>query len=107
MAAVGRVLSAVIATALPGASAVIWRRPLPEVRPASDFAARGALEMILHGHDVCAGLGVPFAPPADVCARLRDHSRDWPHWRNPGWHEAAGTDDPWDDLLAASGRQPY
>jgi hypothetical protein len=107
MAAVGRVLSAVIATAPPGASAVIWRRPLPEVRPASDFAARGALEMILHGHDVCADLGVPFSPPPDVCTRLREHSRGWPHWRTPGWHEAAATDDPWADLLAASGRRPY
>ena len=107
MAAVGRVLSAVIATAPPGASAVIWQRPLPEVRPASDFAARGALEMILHGHDVCAGLGVPFAPPADVCTRLRDHSRGWPHWRSPGWHEPAATDDPWADFFAASGRRPY
>jgi hypothetical protein len=107
MAAVGRVLSAVIAMAPPGTGAVIWRRPLPEVRPASDFAARGALEMILHGHDVCAGLGVPFTPPPDVCTRLREHSRGWPHWRTPGWHEAAATDDPWADLLAASGRQPF
>jgi hypothetical protein len=102
--AVGRVLSGVIATAPPGTAAVIWRRPEPTVKPAGDFAARGALEMVLHAHDVCAGLGVPFAPPADVCLRLREHTRDWVHWTTPGWHELAATDDPWGDLLDAAGR---
>jgi hypothetical protein len=62
--------------------------------------------MILHGHDVSAGLGVRFAPPADVCARLRDQTRGWPHWSSPGWHDAGATEDPWSDLLTASGRRP-
>ena len=104
MDAVGRVLSAVIRAAEPGATAVIWRRPQPTVKPAPDFAARGALEMVLHAHDVCMGLGVPFEPPAAECARLRDHTRDWVHWTAPGWHALGSTDDPWGDLLDASGR---
>ena len=104
---VGRVLSAVIAAAEPGTRAVLWRRPRVGTGGPSDFAARGALEMILHGHDVCAGLGVPFRPPADVCRRLRDHTRTWPHWATPGWHPLATTDDPWADLLDASGRRHH
>jgi hypothetical protein len=104
MGAVGRVLTGVVATAPPGTEAVIWRRPRVEVRPAADFAARGALEMVLHGHDVAAGLGATLAPPAAVCARLRDHTRGWPHWSSPGWRPAPATDDPWSDLLVGSGR---
>jgi hypothetical protein len=99
-----RVLSAVVAAAPPDARAVIWRRPRPEVRGPADFPPRGALELVLHAHDVCAGLGVPFAPPADACARLRDHTGDWPHWRSPGWCRPPTTTDPWHDLLAGSGR---
>lgn len=101
---VGRVLSGVIAGAEPTATAVIWRRPEVEVRAPADFAPRGALEVILHGHDVCAGLGVPFAPPGALCARLRDHTRGWPHWRTPGWSPPPTTDDPWADLLTRNGR---
>jgi hypothetical protein len=101
---VGRVLSAVITTAEPDERAVIWR-PNVTTAPAGDFAARGALEMILHAQDVCAGLEVDLAPPSDVCERLREHTRSWPHWATPGWHALAATGDPWADLLDASGRR--
>lgn len=104
--AVGRLLSGAIAIAEPGARAVIWRRPAVEVRGAEDFAARGGLEMLLHGHDVCTGLGVPLDPPLDLCQRLRDHTRGWPHWTSPGWTDAPVTDDAWADLLIGSGRNP-
>jgi hypothetical protein len=104
LATVGRVLSGVIAGAGPEATAVIWRRPRVEVRGPGDFAARGALEVVLHGHDVCAGLGVTFDPPPGPCARLRDHTRGWPHWETPGWSPPPTTDDPWADLLVGSGR---
>ena len=104
LATVGRVLSGVIATAEPGTRAVIWRRPDVTTGSVDDFAARGGLEMILHGHDVCVGLGVPFEPPAELCARLRDHTRQWVHWTTPGWHALAATGDAWGDLLDASGR---
>jgi len=92
-------LSSVIAAADPDAEAVIglWPRAL-NGRPV-DFAARGALEMILHAHDVCTGLGVVFDPPRDVCLRLRDTTNDW-----PGQAKLPPTDDPWSDLLERSGR---
>jgi hypothetical protein len=92
-------LSAVIAAAEPGARAVIGLSPHAQNGSPRDFAARGALEMILHAHDVCAGLGIPFAPPDDVCARLRDEARDW-----PGQARLPATDDAWSDLLERSGR---
>ena len=104
LGAVGRVLSGVVAVADPTTRAVIWRRPTVGTGTPPDFAARGALELVLHAHDVCAGLGVPFEPPADVCARLREHTRGWPHWTSPGWSPPPATDDPWGDLLAGSGR---
>ncbi|HET6951461.1 MAG TPA: hypothetical protein VFI47_13855 [Acidimicrobiales bacterium] len=104
IATAGRMLSAVVAAAEPRTRAIIWRRPVPGTGTPPDFAARGGLELVLHAHDVCAGLGVPFGPPADACARLRDHTRGWPHWSSPGWSPAPATDDPWGDLLAGAGR---
>lgn len=80
-----------------------WFGPEPETRPREDFVPRAGLELILHAHDVCAGLCVPFEPPPDLCKRLREHTREWPMWLL--WSELAHTDDPWGDLLHASGRR--
>jgi hypothetical protein len=102
-----RVLSAVVSAAEPDARAVIWRRPRVETRGPADFIPRGALELILHGHDVCAGLGVAFDPPDDLCGRLRQHTQSWPHWNSPGWAPLTMTGPAWDDLLRASGRHSY
>ena len=99
-----RVLAAVVLAAGPGERAIIWRRPRVETRGPEDFVPRGALELILHAHDVSAGLGVPFAPPADLCERLRSHTADWPHWTSPGWSPLTMAGDPWADLRRASGR---
>ena len=74
-----------VRAAEPDARAVIWRRPQIETRGPEDFVPRGALELILHAHDVCTGLRVAFDPPADLCERLRQHTRSWPHWQSPGW----------------------
>lgn len=106
LAAVGMVLSGTVAVADPGTRSVIWLRPVPGTGTPPDFAARGALEMAFHVHDVCAGLGIAFRVPPDVAARLRDHTRGWPQWSSPGWSEAATTDDPWSDLLLAANRHP-
>jgi hypothetical protein len=103
LATASRILTAVVVAAEPGARALIWRRP-PEVRPAADFLPRGALELILHAHDVCTGLGVPFEPSAELCLHLREHTRSWPHWAMGAWSELAATEDPWGDLLMASHR---
>ncbi|HEX2382596.1 MAG TPA: hypothetical protein VHI95_08180 [Acidimicrobiales bacterium] len=97
------ILAAVVTVAEPEVRAIIWLRPEPETRPPADFVPRAGLELILHAHDVCAGLGVPFEPPADLCGRLREHTREWPMWKL--WSELPCTDDPWGDLLAASGRR--
>ena len=99
-----RILGAVVAVTDPDVTAVIWRRPAPERRGPADFVPRGGLELALHAHDVCAGIGVEFRPPEPVSEHLRDHTRDWPHWTSPGWRPLDMTGDAWDDLLRSSGR---
>jgi hypothetical protein len=105
--AVTRVLSALVAAAPPGTRATLRRWPAVETGDPADFAARGALELVLHGSDVCAGLGVPFRPPVEVAARLRDHTAAW-LWVGDRTIAPLGdrgpTDDPWSDLLQGSGR---
>jgi hypothetical protein len=107
IAVAGRVVAGVIATTPEDTLAIIWRRPEPTIAPPKDFAPRAGLEMILHGHDVAAGLGVPFEPPDGLCRRLRDHTHTWPHWTSPGWQRLPRTTDPWQDLLDASGRKRF
>jgi hypothetical protein len=89
--AVTTMLAAVIEAADPSVRAVIRRDRLGAP---VEFIDRGAHEMILHAHDICAGLDVPFDPPRDICA---------------GILEARGieraSDDPWRDLLESSGRR--
>jgi hypothetical protein len=98
-----RVLGAVVKDTDLDTRAVIFRRPSVIVAAPADFAPRGALELVLHAHDVCLGLGVPFEPPVRVCERLREHTRSWPMWTT-AWRPLGSTDDPWNDLLSASGR---
>jgi hypothetical protein len=101
-----RILLAVVQAAEPGATATIWRRPQLEVRPAADFLPRAGLELLLHAHDVCTGLGVPFSPPVDACDHLRRHTADWPFWdpEISGWSPLTLDGDPLTDLLRAAGR---
>jgi hypothetical protein len=96
--AVTTMLWAVIVTADSDTRAVIGQRPVETGGP-NDFAARGALEMVLHAHDVCSGLGIPFDPPQDICRRLRDHTVASPHEA-----PTEPTADAWADLLRRSGR---
>ena len=98
-----RLLVGVVRDAAPDVRAVIFRFPQLELGEPGDFLPRAALELILHAHDVCAGLGVPFVPPTDLCLRLREHTRPWPLW-TVAWHGLPDTDDPWHDLLRGSGR---
>lgn len=101
-----RILSAVVRATEPSARAAIWGGPQVEVRGPEDFVPRGALELILHAHDVCTGVDVPFDPPEGLCERLRRHTQSWPLWNLPGWTQLAMTGTPWADLLRASGRHP-
>ena len=109
--AVARVLSAVVLAAPPGTRAALRRWPQVVTGDPGDFAARGALELVLHGADVCDGLGIPFRPPEDVSRRLRDHTAGW-LWVDartspPGVAPIGArppTDDAWSDLLEGTGR---
>src|SRR5688500_9907570 len=58
-----RILSAVVRGAEPDTRAIIWRLPHVEARGPIDFVPRGALELILHAHDIAVGLAVDFSPP--------------------------------------------
>src|SRR5262245_42358090 len=88
-----RILVAVVHDAEPDVRAVIFGRPLLLLGAPEDFVPRAALELSLHAHDVCAGLGVPFEPPSDLAHRLREHTRPWPLWTLV-WNSLSLTDDP-------------
>ncbi len=97
-----RMLTAVVNDAGPDVRAIIFQRPAVVGAP-RDFAPRAALELILHARDVAIGLDVAFDPSADLCSRLREHTRRWPVW-TAEWRGLGRTDDPWADLLRGSGR---
>jgi hypothetical protein len=84
--------------------AVLFAGDQPILGAPADFVPRAGLELILHAHDVCLGLGIAFEPDVDLARRLRDHTADWSMWTMLFGRVVPRTDDPWDDLLAASGR---
>lgn len=58
------------------------------------FAAMGIVETLVHTHDLAAGLGLVWEPPAALCARVLERLfPDAPH-----------DTDPWPTLLWATGR---
>ncbi len=58
------------------------------------FAAMGLVETLVHTHDLAAGLGLPWAPPDPLCARVLD--RLFP--------DVPSDSEPWPTLLWATGR---
>ncbi|MFS8201963.1 hypothetical protein ACLVWQ_25105 [Streptomyces sp. CWNU-52B] len=58
------------------------------------FAAMGVVETLVHTHDLAAGLGLAWSPPAALCSRVL--TRLFP--------EAPGGTDPWPTLLWSTGR---
>jgi len=100
-----RMLAGVVNDAGSDVRAVIFRRPEVLTGAPEDFVPRAAAEFILHTHDVCEGLGVSFKPPSDLCYRLREHTRPWPMWTVAWAHGLGRSDDPWLDLVTASGRR--
>ncbi|MEU8686258.1 maleylpyruvate isomerase N-terminal domain-containing protein [Streptomyces sp. NPDC048611] len=58
------------------------------------FAAMGAVETLVHTHDLAEGLGLDWNPPADVCAGVL--ARLFP--------DVPDSADPWRTLLWATGR---
>jgi len=61
---------------------------------AEGTAGMGCVEVLVHGGDIAAGLGLPFDPPADICART--FARMFPDRR--------AERDPWTRLQWATGR---
>jgi hypothetical protein len=61
---------------------------------AEGFCAMGCDELLVHAHDIAAGLGVPFRPPDEVAAGVLGRLFPW----------APANDDPWARLLWANGR---
>ncbi|MEU7102647.1 hypothetical protein AB0A66_30545 [Streptomyces longwoodensis] len=61
---------------------------------AEGFAAMGIVETVVHTYDLAQGLGLPWNPPADLCARVL--ARLFP--------DAPTTTEPWATLLWATGR---
>ncbi|WP_242885250.1 maleylpyruvate isomerase N-terminal domain-containing protein [Actinomadura litoris] len=57
------------------------------------FAAMGAVEVLVHTHDLAAGLGLTWEPPGDLCAGVL--ARLFP---------GAPEGDPWQVLLWSTGR---
>ncbi|GAB2625867.1 hypothetical protein GCM10027168_67020 [Streptomyces capparidis] len=86
----GALLSAVVRTRPASARA----HHIHGVSDPEGFAAMGVVETLVHTHDVTAGLGLPWDPPAAVCARVL--ARLFPH--------APGGADPWPALLWSTGR---
>jgi hypothetical protein len=103
LAIASRMLVAVVRDADPQGRTIIFRWPSSMLGLPADFLARGAVELMLHAHDVCFGLEVPFEPPPPLAYRLREHTRPWPMWAI-NWNGIGSTDDPWGDLLLATGR---
>ena len=69
-------LAVVCATAPPGARGTHdWGMP-----DAKGFAALACDEMLVHTSDIAGGLGVPFDPSRDICARVLARLFPWaPH----------------------------
>jgi hypothetical protein len=88
--ACGALLVAMVTTTSPGNRA--WH-PYGTSDP-EGFAAMGVAEILVHGHDAAQGLGVPWEPPADLCARVLNRLF-------PG---ASADALPWTVLLWATGR---
>jgi hypothetical protein len=61
---------------------------------AADYVGRACVEFLVHADDALSGLGVAFAPPADLCQRVL--ARQFP--------DAAGPGNAWHGLLAANNR---
>jgi uncharacterized protein (TIGR03083 family) len=63
--ACGRLLSSALATADAGTRGWHWGPT-----DATGFAALGVNETLMHTYDITRGLGVPWLPPADLCAAV-------------------------------------
>jgi hypothetical protein len=70
---------------------------------AADYIGRAIVELLVHTDDALIGLDVAFSPPADLCRRVL--ARQFPAVATD--KEKSSDDDPWRQLLAATGRPPH
>jgi hypothetical protein len=82
-------LAAVAAVTPPGVRAYHVTGP----SSAADYVGRACVELLVHTDDALSGLGVAFAPPADLCQRVL--AQQFPE---------AASGHAWPGLLAATGR---
>lgn len=87
---VARGLAAVAAVTPPGVRAYHATGPAS----AAGHVGRACVELLVHTGDALSGLGVAFAPPADLCQRVL--AQQFP--------DTAWPANPWHGLLAACGR---
>ena len=83
-------LAAVAAVTPPGVRAYHVTGP----SSAAEYVGRACVELLVHTDDALSGLGVAFAPPADLCQRVL--AQQFP--------DAAGSGDAWQALLAVNFR---
>ncbi|PSK98352.1 hypothetical protein CLV63_10523 [Murinocardiopsis flavida] len=68
------------------------------------FAAMGVVETLVHTGDLAEGLGLDWAPPADLCARVLTRLFPDVASDNGSDPDAASGTGPWPTLLWATGR---
>jgi hypothetical protein len=83
-------LAAVAAAAPPGVRAYHVTGP----SSAAGYIGRACVELLVHTDDALSGLGVAFAPPADLCQRVLAQQFPDTSYLENAWH----------GLLAANGR---
>ena len=96
LAAVGQMFTAVLRDA---PTDMISSDAYVDLRLA-DWVARALNEILLHTHDVLAGLDEQFEPRRDVCSFVLSNPTLWMY----DTVEDRNTTDPWSAMLAASGR---
>lgn len=83
--AVARSLAQVAATAPPDARGF----HLAGMADAEGFLAMACAEILIHGSDVAAGLGLELVPPDDLCRRVAARLFPWAPQDRPGWDTLA------------------
>jgi hypothetical protein len=91
LAASAGLLAAVVRVTPPEARAY---HPAGSADPAG-FAAMAVVDTLVHTHDVLAGLGLGWEPPAELCARVLGRlfpnaPRDTPPWATLLWATGRG-----------------
>jgi len=85
LGAVADSLAQVAATAPPDARGF----HLAGMADAEGFVAMACAEILIHGSDAAAGLGLELAPPDDLCRRVAARLFPWAPQDRPGWDTLA------------------